>query len=704
MTTADELYALLPAVHRARDAALGGPLRELLSVLAREVGVLEESLEQMYDDQFIETCAEWAAPYLGDLVGHLPLHGVVPRLASPRAEVANTLRYRRRKGTAAMLEQLARDVTGWPARAVEFFELLATTQYMNHVRPHAAATADLRDTARLALTGTAFDDQARTAEMRTPAHGGRYRIPHVGIFLWRIAALRLTRSPLVAADDSGRRYRIDQLGTDQPLFGLPRTEEEITHLAEPLDAPLPLTVRGLAERLPDHYGTGRGLLLEIRDGDDVRQVTTDQLRICDLSDLHHPPGHWAHEPAPDATHIALDPTTGRVAFPRPPKQNETLLATYTYGSALPIGGGGYDRPGPVEQARTVLDTADGTPVPDLLGAVADGGAVQISDNGRYTGLRTVTARTPAPEAADRRVIVRAAPRTRPLLVTDAPVRLAMEGDTTVVLDGLMLAGGPLVLDEASDPRPRTLILRHCTLVPGLTRTPEGEPGTPHAASLLVLHPFTTVVLDGCVTGPVVAVEGAEVMANDSVIDAGAADAVAYCGRSAPAGGGPRTVTDDPADRLTGDGTAPGGALAATACTLVGRVHTERLDASDTLFLARPPTPPDSWPGPVWAERRQIGCLRFSYVPEGSRTPRRFHCLPDARHPQVRPHHTSLRHGDPGYMQLHHSTPAVLRTGASDESEIGATHLLYAPQRETNLRVRLDEYLRFGLEAGFFFAT
>ncbi len=44
-----------------------------------------------------------------------------------------------------MLEQLARDVTGWPARVVEFFERLATTQYLNHLRPQALARADLRD-------------------------------------------------------------------------------------------------------------------------------------------------------------------------------------------------------------------------------------------------------------------------------------------------------------------------------------------------------------------------------------------------------------------------------------------------------------------------------------------------------------------------------------------------------------------------------
>ena len=36
--------------------------------------------------------------------------------------------------------------------------------------------------------------------------------------------------------------------------------------------------------------------------------------------------------------------------------------------------------------------------------------------------------------------------------------------------------------------------------------------------------------------------------------------------------------------------------------------------------------------------------------------------------------------------------------------MGAFHDLYQPQRETNLRVALDEYLRFGLEAGIFYVT
>jgi len=136
--------------------------------------------------------------------------------------------------------------------------------------------------------------------------------------------------------------------------------------------------------------------------------------------------------------------------------------------------------------------------------------------------------------------------------------------------------------------------------------------------------------------------------------------------------------------------------------VLGKVHAQRLDVSNSLLLAQLDAAGDSWPAPVWAERRQVGCIRFSFVPPGSRTPRRFQCA--GGDPAHRPFHTSLRYGDPGYMQLRRSTHRAIRTGASDESELGAGHELYQPQRETNLRIRLDEYLRYGLEAGFFYAT
>ena len=96
MTTfdADRLMSLLPAVYRNRDAERG-ELRTLLTVVAREIAVVEEDLAQLYDDQFIETCADWVVPYIGDLLGTSPLYtgggtaddrlsGLFPDLTGPR--------------------------------------------------------------------------------------------------------------------------------------------------------------------------------------------------------------------------------------------------------------------------------------------------------------------------------------------------------------------------------------------------------------------------------------------------------------------------------------------------------------------------------------------------------------------------------------------------------------------------------------------
>ena len=83
--TADEIYRLLPAVYRVRDAEQGGVLRELVGIVADQVNALAESLDQMYDDQFIETCAEWVAPYDSDLIGcRIPWHRTARRVPARR--------------------------------------------------------------------------------------------------------------------------------------------------------------------------------------------------------------------------------------------------------------------------------------------------------------------------------------------------------------------------------------------------------------------------------------------------------------------------------------------------------------------------------------------------------------------------------------------------------------------------------------------
>src|SRR5215831_17817420 len=178
-----DLFNLLPAVYRSRDIELAqsqtlltpaelaelatlvpplsidqqlrleeltakstrGPLHSLLLVIQEQLAILDDDLDQLYDDQFIETCARWVIPYIGDLIGYQSVKGIAPAVDNPRSEVAETISLRRRKGTVLVMEQLARDVTGWGAHAVEFFQLLADTQYMNHSRLRNHYAPDVRD-------------------------------------------------------------------------------------------------------------------------------------------------------------------------------------------------------------------------------------------------------------------------------------------------------------------------------------------------------------------------------------------------------------------------------------------------------------------------------------------------------------------------------------------------------------------------------
>ena len=211
----DQLYRLLPAIYRIRDAERGYPLRGLIEVIAQQAAVIEADIGRLYDNLFIETCDEWVVPYIGDLLGVRGLHQIGDASFTQRARVANTLGYRRRKGTASMLEQLARDTTGWPARVVEFFQLLGTTQYANHVRSMNVRTPDLRRADALELLDGPFDSIAHTADVRHIDVGrGKHNIMNVGIFVWRLRAYPVSRA--TAFNHGDGRFSFSQLGQDAP--------------------------------------------------------------------------------------------------------------------------------------------------------------------------------------------------------------------------------------------------------------------------------------------------------------------------------------------------------------------------------------------------------------------------------------------------------------------------------------------------------
>ena len=84
-------------------------------------------------------------PYLADLLGTTHLKGE-PRTL--RADVADTIALRRRKGTLGAIERLAVNLTGWACRCVELRENLAWSQHLNHQRPDAGGVPPYGDRAR----------------------------------------------------------------------------------------------------------------------------------------------------------------------------------------------------------------------------------------------------------------------------------------------------------------------------------------------------------------------------------------------------------------------------------------------------------------------------------------------------------------------------------------------------------------------------
>jgi hypothetical protein len=147
-------------------------------------------------------------------------------------------------------------------------------------------------------------------------------------------------------------------------------------------------------------------------------------------------------------------------------------------------------------------------------------------------------------------------------------------------------------------------------------------------------------------------------------------------------------------------------LTVTRTTVLGATLARTLEATDAIFTH-----------PLTVERTQEGSVRFSYVPPGSKVPRTFRCQPALAlalaapdvdpaliSARLKPAFTTARFGDSAYVQLAADCPAEIHTGGSNGSEMGAHFHLQQPQREVNLRQGLDEYLRFGLEAGLVFVT
>lgn len=719
---ANEIYALLPAIHRTRDAAVGEPLKALLGVIAEQVGVLEQDLRGLYGDEFIETCAPWVVPYIGDLIGWTGLLPGVPGTAGGRAEVANTIGYRRRKGTVIALEQLGVDVTARPVRVVEYFRRLAVNQSFHHLRPDAGGFADLRDGSALLRLGGPFETASRTVDVRRIAprvrdvaipdrapldvalHGaGRFNIPDIGAWVWRWISYPVTGQPAFAVD--ARRFMFSPLGADMPLFNAPAARVAFDHLTTRADVPQSISRREFHDDPASFYGPEQSILVT------AGGAVVDMTRICacDLSDAS-PAGAWAAGPAGK---VAIDPVLGRIAFPPDQPAPARVTVSYRYGFPADIGGGPYDRGQrlPLDRSKVTWQMVVGAGATNIFGlpltleeavaafniqppgtvgliVLAGFGVADIDLTGRAavtvppgSQLWIIAAETNGAGDAASWSPVRARATLRgdiEIVGANAPVdptNSAPEGQ--VFLSGVLLAGAFHIVG-----RRLSVGLQDCTLVPGHGLTRDGQPADQCAPSLVIEAAGAALTLERTIAGPVLVDAAASARITDSILDATAPWLVAFAGP---------------------DGAGEGGTLHIEDSTVIGKVWTHLLPlASNTAFLARRPAH-DPWKAAVWCTRRQSGCVRFCFVPTDALTPRQHRCLPGdpALEDALAPKFVTLRYSRPSYALVSGDCPVAVWQGADDGGQIGAYHLLYETQAIANYRTRLDEYLPFSLEAGIF---
>jgi hypothetical protein len=817
MKDPDRLYELLPVVYRERDAQQGYPLQALLRVITEQVDVVEDNIRQLYENWFIETCEEWAVPYVGDLVGYQLLSdarepGNVTtargqqreRILIPRRDVANTIHARRRKGTLALLEEIAMDVAEWPVRAVEFYKLLGWTQnihspYLNQPLYHAVRTGDtmasiatrhhttvcellwlnpaiksdaalasgtrllvgrrrtkgetanLRKCEALDLLDSPFDLIAHTVDVRridSNRSRGRYNIPSVGLFVWRLKAYsvswpgagesgQLSGTSAYCLEEVGPHcYTFSVLGNDTPLYNRPQPESEPTKIPGELNLPTRIRRHEFAKHRADYYGPDKSLAIWAPDWSNKVECTPIAASAIIAANL----SNWHYRAPKD--HVVVDPELGRMVFPihQLPRQGVTVY--YQYAFSANIGGGEYDRPlsqpagarvyrvnrsGSGSDFKTINDALNQwssdkqslalpaqakDPAPPQSGSNKPASAViEITDSGVYTEQLNLTL------DANESLQIRAANRTRPVIrlldyLTGEPDSLTIGGakGSKFTLDGILVTGRGLLVqgpDDPSEPAPSAtppgdlceLVIRHSTLVPGWSLHSNCEPRHIAEPSLELSNTAARAKIEHSIIGSIevstnaACTDPVPIEVSDSIWDS----------------------TSEKSQALRGpDGDIAYALITVIRTTVFGEIATHAIALAENSIFA----------GCIHIARRQTGCVRFCYVPPGSRTPRRYECQPDLvvravdeklargeisaaesdsetanEQLRVEPKFNSTRYGNPAYSQLAESCAVEIRTGADDDSEMGAFHDLYQAQRAANLRTRLDDYTPAGMDAG-----
>ena len=670
---------LPPALREAPAPDSPRLLDALLDAIEGQRRLLERDVDEVWDDFFVESCAEWAVPYIGSLLG-LPAD-------AGRLEVAYAIALRRRKGTPAALEDFGEVITDWTVRVLEGWQITVWAQRLRHPPPPRVASFDFRDTSRFRV-GTPFERGRRSF---TPSGPWSPHAATAVVWPWQVRTfLAVEAAPLPEAN----RFALHPLGLEAPLYLKPRPRRLSSDVGaaaggsrtgDELDAPVRATYRvaeALAADKQIAYGTnwtidaahplaaGSGtnaprLLTLTLDG---TPVAWDKLRFGAL-----PSGGPALGP-PAAGQVVLDVARGHVELGS--GLTGTLRATWhrpVAGALGALAGDAVIDPA----ARVVVEvdpsaTAVGNIVKTLSAAFAKAEALSAglspddsSPDHPDVEIRLKTSdrlNAPPPESftptLHRWRIVAPRPET-PVLAGTLNLNLA---GACVSLEGFFLDGN-LTLGKDTD----CVHVRHVTMNTAAGREVLVAAGA-WGASLRAEHSILGGIRADLAASPIV-LESCIVDARGSRLRA--------CG-GAPGGSGKDGVkaasTFDPA-------------LAANGVTFTGALRLESVDAVDCLFLDG-----------VEVAQTQEGCLRHCFLGPDLTTPP-AHPLTYRCGPFPPPTFASVGFESAGYYSLELEPDHPLLSAASDGGEVGAYHHARRAARISALRRRIHEFVPLGLRPG-----
>ena len=484
---AGRLWNLLPAIYRTNDvgpvAGAAGPLRELVNRIGNQAAVVRRSIDRLGENQSIETCDDWAIPYIGDLVATRLVSCL--DAAAQRVDVAKTIYFRRRAGTVGVLEELVADIASRDARVVEFFRRMARTRHQfdpplsyqienpiggpvgftdNSLEVHegligaysgtpAGGFADLRNAYAAGNTGTAFDEYAYTADLRPGSQSlGWFNIRHLGVFLWWLQAFPIAAATPVsngAQPPASPCFTFDPTGRDIPLFAPSQRAAATASGSNPW---------GENWVAPDEW------ILPVAIRETLWRTVPGELYPNAFSVGLMAGGTSA--PVPRSA-VCIHPREGRFSF-KGSVPAGAITTTYCFGLLSEIGAGGYNDAilsGQIQPAPPV-PVSGGQGLDTALKAVTASATVEIQDSLTYPGpSQSLT----VPEGC--MVVVRGASEQRPVLrwtAAKAPewIVTGQAGEsgspTVLVLQGMLLQGADVVLRGNFD----AVYLRMTTLDPG----------------------------------------------------------------------------------------------------------------------------------------------------------------------------------------------------------------------------------------------